>query len=61
MNHLVVLLLMMLDEPEYGGWCDSCALPSLVTVRFVLVDKETLRIVDRQTFVRCLEENHADG
>jgi hypothetical protein len=40
---------------EQTGWCDSCALPSLVVSRLVLVDAITLRPVSRARMSVCTE------
>jgi hypothetical protein len=40
---------------ERTGWCESCALPSLVVTRLVLVDASTLRPVSRARVSMCTE------
>jgi hypothetical protein len=39
-------------EPE-PAWCDTCLLPSAITVGFVIVDRNTLTHMGRFTVTVC--------
>lgn len=41
---MVVILRSEFDQPVTGGWCETCLLPSIVTVRFRVVTMGGTRV-----------------
>lgn len=54
-KHTIPLDAYLVDEPELGIWCDSCALPSIVRVRMLLAVATTLDVRGTATIEHCYE------
>lgn len=54
--HVVVVPIELYPlEPIFGGWCDRCALPSVVTIPVLFVNPATLRVFGRREFTQCVD------
>jgi hypothetical protein len=50
---LSIELHVLADNAEFGQWCETCALPSAVTVEVLMVNSDTLRVMGRTTATVC--------
>ena len=46
---------VLLSDATTGGWCDTCLLPSVVTVPWVAVNPVTLQVMLRGEVTACTD------